>query len=223
MNFNDIFKSSFLDTVNAIPFIDVIIALLTAFLMGLFIFFVYKKTYKGLIYSAAFGTVLIALVMITAALILTITSNIVLSLGMVGALSIVRFRTAIKDPLDIVFLFWSISEGIIIAAGLIPLAVFGSALIGLVLIVFSNRQSFDDPYLLVIHLKDEKTEKMINETLASETKKYILKSKTITENNIELNYELRLKDADSSFIQYLYKLPSVNYCVLVAYNGDYLG
>ena len=153
MNFNDIFKSSFLDTVNAIPFIDVIIALLTAFLMGLFIFFVYKKTYKGLIYSAAFGTVLIALVMITAALILTITSNIVLSLGMVGALSIVRFRTAIKDPLDIVFLFWSISEGIIIAAGLIPLAVFGSALIGLVLIVFSNRQSFDDPYLLVFYIR----------------------------------------------------------------------
>ena len=110
------------------------IALVLAFLLGLFIFFIYKKCYSGVMYSASFGVTLIALAMITTLLILTVVSNVVLSLGMVGALSIVRFRTAIKEPMDIAFLFWAIAVGIVLAAGLIPLAVFGSICIGAVLL-----------------------------------------------------------------------------------------
>ena len=141
MTFNDIFKSSFLENVTSVSVLDMVLTLLLAFLLGLFIYFVYKKTFSGVMYSAGFGVTLIALTMITALVILAVTSNVVLSLGMVGALSIVRFRTAIKEPLDIAFLFWSIAVGIVLAAGLIPLAVFGSAVIGIVLIVFVNKKS----------------------------------------------------------------------------------
>ena len=140
MTFNDIFKSSFLNNITSISLFDMSLALLLAFGVGMFIFFVYKKTFSGVMYSSGFGVTLIALTMITTLVILAVTSNVVLSLGMVGALSIVRFRTAIKEPLDIAFLFWSIAVGIVLAAGLIPLAVIGSLLIGIVLLIFVNRK-----------------------------------------------------------------------------------
>ena len=122
MTFNDIFKSSFLDNMTSVSYLDMALALTLAFCVGLFIFFVYKKTYQGVMYSSSFGVTLVALTMITTLVILAVTSNVVLSLGMVGALSIVRFRTAIKEPLDIAFLFWSIAAGIVLAAAPITAA-----------------------------------------------------------------------------------------------------
>lgn len=154
MTFNDIFKSSFLENVTSVSFLDMAIALTLAFGLGLFIFLVYKKTFTGVMYSSSFGVTLVALTMITTVVILAVTSNVVLSLGMVGALSIVRFRTAIKEPLDIAFLFWSIAVGIVLAAGMIPLAVFGSVFIGGVLLVFVNRKSHLDPYIVVLRCED---------------------------------------------------------------------
>ena len=133
--FQNIFKSSFLENVASVSIFDMVLSLVLAFGLGLFIFFVYKKTFSGVMYSSSFGVTLVALTMITTLVILAVTSNVVLSLGMVGALSIVRFRAAIKEPLDIAFLFWSIAVGIVLAAGLIPLAVFGSILIGVMLIL----------------------------------------------------------------------------------------
>ena len=150
MTFNDIFKSSFLENVTSVSLLDMAISLVLAFGLGLFIFFVYKKTYSGMMYSSGFGVTLIALTMITNLVILAVTSNVVLSLGMVGALSIVRFRTAIKEPLDIAFLFWSIAAGIVLAAGMIPLAVIGSIIIGAVLIIFVNKKAHINPYIAVI-------------------------------------------------------------------------
>lgn len=140
MTFNDIFKSSFLENISSVSILDMAIALVLAFGIGMFIFLVYKKTYMGVMYSSSFGTTLVALTMITTVVILAVTSNVVLSLGMVGALSIVRFRTAIKEPLDIAFLFWSIAVGIVLAAGMIPLAVIGSVIIGVILLVFVNQE-----------------------------------------------------------------------------------
>ncbi|MDX5688987.1 DUF4956 domain-containing protein, partial [Clostridioides difficile] len=125
MTFNDIFKSSFIENVSGFSFVDSALALGSAFLVGLFIYMVYKKTYMGIMYSRPFNVSLVALTMLTTFVILAVTSNVVLSLGMVGALSIVRFRTAIKDPMDLVFLFWSLGSGIVLGAGLIPLAVRG--------------------------------------------------------------------------------------------------
>ena len=144
MSFSDIFKSSFLENVTSVSLLDMALALTLAFGVGLFIFFIYKKTYAGVMYSSSFGVTLIALTMITTLVILAVTSNVVLSLGMVGALSIVRFRTAIKEPMDIAFLFWSIAVGIVLAAGMIPLAVFGSVMIGIILLVFANRKEFSN-------------------------------------------------------------------------------
>ena len=159
MTFNDIFKSSFLENMASVSILDMVIALLLAFGIGLFIFFVYKKTYQGVMYSSSFGTTLIALTMITTVVILAVTSNVVLSLGMVGALSIVRFRAAIKEPLDIAFLFWSIAVGIVLAAGMIPLAVIGSVIIGVILLVFVNKKSHCYPYIVVLSCKNHETEK----------------------------------------------------------------
>ena len=133
MTFNDIFKSSFIENVSGFSFVDSALALGSAFLVGLFIYMVYKKTYMGIMYSRPFNVSLVALTMLTTFVILAVTSNVVLSLGMVGALSIVRFRTAIKDPMDLVFLFWSLGSGIVLGAGLIPLAVMGSIIMGLIL------------------------------------------------------------------------------------------
>ena len=220
--FQDIFKSSFLENVNAIPVFDMVLAMVLAFAVGLFIFFVYKKSYAGVMYSASFGVTLIGLTMVTALVILAVTSNIVLSLGMVGALSIVRFRTAIKEPCDIVFLFWAIAAGIVLAAGLIPLAIFGSLLIGLILLVFSRHKRFDQPYILVVHCADAEAEKASRAYVAANVKKLSLKSKSVAKGCIELNYEVRLKDADSDFINTLSDLPGVSHTVMVSYNGDYM-
>ena len=150
MTFQDIFKSSFLENVQGVSLLDMALALALAFGIGLFIFLVYKKTFAGVMYSSSFGVTLVALTMITTLVILAVTSNVVLSLGMVGALSIVRFRTAIKEPLDIAFLFWAIAAGIVLAAGLIPLAVFGSVAVGVVLLVFVNRKPHLNPYMVVL-------------------------------------------------------------------------
>lgn len=159
LTFQDIFKSDFLSSVDSISLVDIALALVLSFALGLFIFFVYKKTYMGVMYSSSFGVTLVALTMITTVVILAVTSNVVLSLGMVGALSIVRFRAAIKEPLEIAFLFWAIAVGIVLAAGLIVLAVIGSAVIGLILIVFVNRRSWLDPHIVVLRCDGAESER----------------------------------------------------------------
>lgn len=163
MSFNDIFKSSFLENVSTVSVLDMLVALILAFCLGLLIFMVYKKTFSGVMYSSGFGVTLIALTMITTVVILAVTSNVVLSLGMVGALSIVRFRAAIKEPLDIAFLFWAIAVGIVLAAGMIPLAVIGSVIIGIILLVFVNKNSYTNPYIVVLQCDGGESEKRATE------------------------------------------------------------
>lgn len=223
MTFNDIFKSSFLENVTSVSFLDMAIALALAFGLGMFIFLVYKKTYQGVMYSSSFGTTLVALTMITTIVILAVTSNVVLSLGMVGALSIVRFRTAIKEPLDIAFLFWSIAVGIVLAAGLIPLAVIGSVIIGVILLVFVNKKSHLNPYIVVLSCADSAAEQTATELLRGHVQKCVVKSKTAAKGSVELNLEVRLKDENTDFINALSDLSGVNSAVLVSYNGEYMG
>lgn len=174
-------------------------------------------------YSSSFGVTLVALTMITTLVILAVTSNVVLSLGMVGALSIVRFRTAIKEPLDIAFLFWAIAVGIVLAAGMIPLAVFGSVLIGVILLVFANRKESANPYIIVLRCDDQTSEKTAMDYLAEQTKRCAVKSKTVQKGQIELNLEVRLRDDNTDFINTLTDLAGVESAVLVSYNGDYMG
>lgn len=223
MTFNDIFKSSFLKNINAVSALDMVLALTLAFGLGLFIFYIYKRTYAGVMYSTSFGVTLIALTMITTLVILAVTSNIVLSLGMVGALSIVRFRTAIKEPLDIAFLFWAIADGIVLAAGLIPLAVFGSVLIGIILLAFSSRKDVSKPFIVVLNCDSQKSEDAALTLLDVRTERCSVKSKTARKGQVELTIEIRLKeDGNTDFIDELVAVQGVQSAVLVSYNGDYM-
>ena len=223
ITFQDIFKSSFLENVTSVSLLDMAIALALAFGLGVFIFLVYKKTFSGVMYSSSFGVTLIALTMITTLVILAVTSNVVLSLGMVGALSIVRFRTAIKEPLDIAFLFWSIAVGIVLAAGMIPLAVIGSVVIGAVLLVFVNQKSHSNPYIVVVQCDGRGSEQAVTAFLQQQVQRCVVKSKTVQPGSVELTMEIRLKDDDTGFVNTLAGMAGVHSAVLVSYNGDYMG
>lgn len=222
MTFNDIFKSSFLEKTASFSILDMSLALLLAFALGLFIFAVYRKTFNGVMYSASFGVSLMAMTLITTLIILAVTSNVILSLGMVGALSIVRFRTAIKEPMDIAFLFWSISAGIVTGAGLLPLAVLGSLFIGLILVLFVNKKSSDNPYILVVSCENDEAEAEVNRFINEAVKKSLLKSKTVSTGGIELTVEVRLRQMATHFVNELSALPNVTSAVLVSYNGEYM-
>jgi len=223
MTFQVIFKSDFLNNVSSVNLLDMAIALVLAFGIGMFIFLVYKKTYNGVMYSSSFATTLVALTMITTVVILAVTSNVVLSLGMVGALSIVRFRTAIKEPLDIAFLFWAIAAGIVLAAGLIPLAVIGSVIIGVILLVFVNRKSHTNPYIVVLRCDDRESELKATDFISKQVEKCIVKSKSAQKGSIELNMEIRMKDENTDFVNVLADMNGIQSAVLVSYNGDYMG
>ena len=219
--FDEIFKSKFLENLSAVSITDVLLALMASFVLGLFIYFVYKKTFKGVIYSEPFNMSLLLLTMLTTFIILAVTSNVVLSLGMVGALSIVRFRTAIKDPLDLVFLFWAIGGGIVLGAGLFPLAIIGSIMIGLVLI-FKGRGSTNQPYMIICNLEEAHAEEKVWGILNENADKIKLKSKTHSPDNLELIFELQLKDSNALFISEISKISGVTNIQLVSYNGDYV-
>jgi uncharacterized membrane protein YhiD involved in acid resistance len=222
MTFSDVFKSSFLSNINSFSTLDVLLALGLSFVLGLFIFLIYKKTYQGVMYSDSFGVSLIAMSMITSLVIIAVTSNVVLSLGMVGALSIVRFRTAIKEPMDIAFLFWAIAVGIVLGAGLLPLAIIGSVIIGIIIVIFSTRKIGDTPYILVVNCENEETENTANTLIKEEAKKSVLKSKAVNKLGVELTYEVRIKDDNTGFVNRVSACEGVTNAVLVSYNGEYM-
>ena len=221
--FGDIFKSSFLERMNSVSLLDVVIALVLAFILGLLIMQVYKKTFKGVMYSEGFGVSLMALTLISTLIILAVTSNVILSLGMVGALSIVRFRSAIKEPLDIAFLFWSISVGIVLGAGLISLAVIGSIFIGIIMVLFVNKKTVDNPYILVVNCENDNSERRALDLISNSVKKYVVKSKTVSPiGGIEMSVEIKLKETTTSFVNELSTVNGISNVVLVSYNGDYM-
>ncbi len=222
MTFNDVFKSSFLESVTEFSAVDTLIGMLFALVIGLFIFVVYKKTFNGVMYSTGFAMTLVGLSLVTTLVIMAVTSNVVLSLGMVGALSIVRFRAAIKEPMEIVYLFWAIAVGIVIGAGMIPLAVIGSVIIGVILILFANRRIHDNPYILIFNCRDEKAEESAIHLTGSGVERFVVKSKTVNGAGIEVTAEVRLKDAGTSFVNRLNDIEGVNEVTLVSYNGEYM-
>lgn len=221
-NFSDIFKSSFLESVTEFSILDTVIGLAFALALGLFIFLIYKKTFSGVMYSTGFALTLPGLSLVTTLVIMAVTSNVVLSLGMVGALSIVRFRAAIKEPMEIVFLFWSLAVGIVIGAGMIPLAVIGSVIIGVILLIFANRKAHSNPYILVITCQDEKAEESVLASLDKAVEKYAVKSKTVNRGNVEFTVEIRMKNASTSFVNGICNINGVNNASLVSYNGEYM-
>ena len=222
MSFGDIFQSSFLESITQFSALDCLIGMAFALVIGLYIFLIYKKTFTGIMYSTGFAMTLVGLSLVTTLVIMAVTSNVVLSLGMVGALSIVRFRTAIKEPMEIVFLFWALAAGIVIGAGMIPLAVIGSLIIGVILLLFANRKFNDTPYILIVNCDDEKAEENATNIIKNSVDKYIVKSKTVTAEGVELTAEVRVKDAAVSFVNRIQEITGVTAATLVAFNGEYM-
>ncbi|WP_075980507.1 DUF4956 domain-containing protein [Bacillus massilinigeriensis] len=222
VNFEDIFKSSILEKTSNFSIVDSLIGLLVAFIVGLFIYFVYKKTFSGVMYSHTFNISLIIMSMATALIIIGISSNVLLSLGMVGALSIVRFRTPIKDPMDIVYIFWAIVSGILCGAGFIPLVIIGSLLIGLVLIIFINKITVENPYLLVIRYQETSIENSLEHIINEHAKKHSIKSKSVMPgDDFEVTYEIRVKEKDMSFMNHISSMDGVKSAIMLSYDGNF--
>ena len=221
MTFKDIFKSSFLENLPEFSLVDVLLAMAFACVLGGFIYFIYKCTFQGVMYSSGFGITLVGLTMVTTLVILAVTSNVILSLGMVGALSIVRFRAAIKEPFEIVFLFWALAAGIVIGAGMFLLAVAGSLVIGLILVLFARRKIGVHPYILVVSCEDDSAEAAVMETLRSAVARSLVKAKTVTPAGVELSIEVTLKDGDTAFVTDLFRLEGVTSASMVTYNGQF--
>ena len=222
MGFNDVFKSSFLESVTEFSVIDTVIGLLFALVLGLFILMIYKKIFAGIMYSTGFAMSLVGLTLVTTLVIMAVTSNVVLSLGMVGALSIVRFRAAIKEPMEIVFLFWSLAVGIVVGAGIIPLAVIGSIIIGIILVIFASRKQNKTPYILIVDCDNDKAEENATELIGKAVEKHIIKSKTVNGGGIELTMEVRVENDETSFVNKMNEIAGVRSATLVTFNGEYM-
>lgn len=222
INFSDIFKSSFIEKTTSFSIVDSLIGLVVAFLIGLFIYAVYKKTFNGVIYSHSFNISLLIMTMATALVIMGISNNILLSLGMVGALSIVRFRTPIKDPMDLVYIFWSIVSGILCGAGFIPLVIIGAVLIGLVLLIFVNKITVENPFLLIIKADKNVLPSSIENELKLRTGRFQLKSQSFIDDlEMETTYEIRIKDDESGLVSQIKSIPGVQSAVMISYDGNF--
>ena len=223
LSFADLFKSNALSQdVTLFTPVDTILFLAVAFALGLFIYFIYKLTYSGVMFSRSFGISLVVLSMISTFIILAVTSNVVLSLGMVGALSIVRFRSAIKDPLDIVYLFWSLSVGIVLGARQYFLAILGSLIIGGILILLSRMGKTGQDYIIILEFSDEKAEQNAISVVKETSKRTSIKTKTVTAGTMEATYAVSLQGGEAELVNKLKSIPGVEKAVLVSYNGDYM-
>jgi uncharacterized membrane protein YhiD involved in acid resistance len=221
-SFNDIIRKNFLEMSTYTPntIFEILFCFVIALLIGLLIFYIYKKVFRGVVYSHSYNVSLVMMCLTTAFIIKTISSNVVLSLGMVGALSIVRFRTALKDPMDIVFMFWAIGAGITAGAGIYPICVIGSIFIGIVLVVMLKQPSHNNSdYLLIIHYHQEKVSDAVKKSIGN--LKYSVKSKTVTPNNIEWIVQLKLKGDNTAFVNDISVIEGVDDVSLVSYNGEY--
>lgn len=218
MNFSDIIKNSALNEFSGeLTFPGVILTITTAFLISLFIIFIYNVTFKGVVFNKGFALSLSLLSVVTSAIIMTVTSNLVLSLGMVGALSIVRFRTAVKDPVDTIFMFWAVCAGIMTGAGLIFWSLFANILIGLVYLAISffTKKSASVQYLLTVRYSSEASQEIKHKfRLLS---KYKIRAKIYGKDYIELSADVRIRGKDMEIIDSIKELRGVADLSLIEY------
>ncbi|WP_284641345.1 DUF4956 domain-containing protein [Paenibacillus silviterrae] len=220
VNFQDLFKKSVLhlEAFRNVSYLDIVLGLGASFAIGMFIFYIYRKTFRGVVYSYNYNLTFVLMTLITTLIIMTISTNIILSLGMVGALSIVRFRTAVKDPLDVIYMFWAVAAGIATGAKMYPIAIIGSLVIGLTIVWLSRKKMREQPYLLIIRYTDEAS---ISLKMRLRKVDYHLKSKTVRKDFTELTIELRLKDENTAFVNEISHIDGVQDVSLINYTGDY--
>ncbi len=211
-SFSDIF------TITLSP-LQVVATLVIAFLVGLFLFFIYKKTFGGVMYSRNFNIGLIMLTMVSSLMLMLIHNSLALSLGMVGALSIIRFRTAIKDPIDTVFMFWAVGEGIAVGVAFYDVAVIAALVIGVIMVLLTVfRGKGSQPYLLIIHYDDAASGQI--KQLVKQLPGGRLKSKTVQRDGIELTMEVRLRDNETGFVEKFLRVDGVFDAALISHQGD---
>lgn len=202
--------------------VKVVLTLVIALLIGLYIFMIYKKSFGGVLYSRNFNLSLVMLTLVTAVMLMSISTNLTLSMGMVGALSIIRFRTAVKDPMDTVFMFWAVGEGIAIGTGFFDLAVISSILIGIFVLIFSaGKPRGGNAYLLILHYSDfagETVKKMVKQLPNAR-----LKSKVVRQGGVEMTLELRLKENETGFVEKFLRVEGVQDASLISHQGDIIG
>lgn len=220
---NDIFSKSFIamqSGMERFSAIEIIINLGVSFLVGMFIFYVYKKTFQGVLYQRSFNVSLVAITMIITLIIMTISGNLVLSLGMVGALSIVRFRTPIKDPVDLVFIFWAITVGIANGVGYFNISIIGSVVMTVVLLFMTRKTEEEQPYLLVLHIPALSDSSEVTAQIKNSVERFMLKSKTVTSQYVEITAEVRLNSDNTQFLNDLQTSGKVLKATLITYSGD---
>lgn len=223
MSVQDFIKKSILESgaFDGASITSIVLGVLTALLMGAVIYVVYSKFYVGVIYSRSFAITLVGMTVLTAMVTLAISTNIVISLGMVGALSIVRFRTAVKDPLDLLYLFWAITTGITAGAGMYLLVVATAVIMIVMVFIFYNKQQKGRIYIVVIHyIGDEVGDNVIR---AFGKMKYYIKSKTVRKGKTEMAVEVYCKDNDMFFLDKIRDTEGVEDATLIQYNGEYHG
>ena len=223
MSVQDFIKKSILESgvFDGVTVTNAALGLLTALIMGAVIYFVYRRFYTGVIYSRSFAITLVGMTVLTAMVTLAISTNIVISLGMVGALSIVRFRTAIKDPLDLLYLFWAITTGITSGAGMYVLVLAAAVVMTVMVIIFYSRQQKGRIYILVVHYTGDEAGDNIIRSFGKI--KYFIKSKTLRKEKIEMAIEVFCKNNDTFFMEKIRSIDGVEDATLIQYNGEYHG
>ena len=221
----DVIQKSFIamsmGSTDRITTLNILVNLSVSFCIGMFIFFIYKKTYQGVLYQRSFNISLVLASVVTSMIIMTISGNLVLSLGMVGALSIVRFRTPVKDSMDLIFLFWAISAGIANGVGYYNISIVGSIMIAIFMLILTRSgKGFADTFLLVIQLSDPSKEESILNSIVQRTEKLSIKSKSVTQSGTEITLEAKIKDNQTSFMNELQADDSITRATLVAYDQD---
>lgn len=220
MSVRDVIKNSFLNQINTdISTMNVLIILLVTAILGVYLFWIYRMICKRAFYSKSFAISLVVIALVTSIIIVTIQSSVVISLGMVGALSIVRFRTAIKEPMDLAFLFWAISIGIICGAGLYEIALEGSLVITIIMLFLYMVPNIQPALLLLVNATDLKAEQEIKEILKKETKYYKIKSRNITSMGIDMIIELKTKN-ETELIQGISEIEKVESATLMSHDGE---
>ena len=226
VTFADVLQKSFIamsmGSTDRITTINIILNISMSFIIGMFIFFIYKKTYQGVLYQKSFNISLVLACAVTSMIIMTISGNLILSLGMVGALSIVRFRTPVKDSIDLIFLFWAISVGIANGVGYFNIAMVGSIMIAIFMLLLTRTgNNISDTFLLVIQISDAKEEERILKKINDETDRVSIKSKTVSDSGIEITLEAKLAGERTGFINQLQSDNAITRATLVAYDQGF--
>jgi hypothetical protein len=223
LNFSDIFQKSFLAIeggMERFTSLEIIINMGMSFLLGMFIFYVYRRTFQGVLYQRSFNVSLIAIAMVVTMVIMIISGNLILSLGMVGALSIVRFRTPIKDPVDLVFIFWAIAIGIGNGVSYFSITIIGSIIMTLTIFALTRRVDEETPYLLVLQIEKETNESEALEFIRKSVDRFALKSKTVNPAYTEITAEVKLIKTDTGFVSEMEQKFGIKKITLLSYSGD---